>query len=229
MFMSQVVATTVSCFVQIAMLNFALTNIDDVCDPHQKDHFSCPGGRVFFAGKTRRSSLMYLRCLTPPPASVIWGLIGPDRMFSPGRIYAGLFIFFVIGALLPVAIYMYAKRRPNSVAKYLMAPIIFGGAGSIPPATPLNYFSWGIVGFIFQYWIKNRYSVWWTRLNFLTSCGLDVGLVLGTLVIFFAFTLNDIGAPNWWGNSIVETTMDFQGTAVRAHVTKGKTFGPTSW
>ena len=50
MFLAQVVATTVSCFVQIAVLNLALVNIDNVCDIDQPDRFTCPGGRVFFAG-----------------------------------------------------------------------------------------------------------------------------------------------------------------------------------
>lgn len=50
MFWSQVVATTVSSVVQIAVLNFALGSIEDVCEPHQKDRFTCPGGRVFFSG-----------------------------------------------------------------------------------------------------------------------------------------------------------------------------------
>lgn len=51
MFMAQVVATTFSCFIQIVVLNLALNSIDDVCDPQQPDHFTCPGGRVFFAGE----------------------------------------------------------------------------------------------------------------------------------------------------------------------------------
>lgn len=51
MFMTQVVATTFSCFIQIAVLNFALGNIDQVCELHQPERFTCPGGRVFFAGK----------------------------------------------------------------------------------------------------------------------------------------------------------------------------------
>lgn len=51
MFLSQVIATTFSCFIQIIVLNLALTNIDDVCQPHQVDHFTCPGGRVFFSGE----------------------------------------------------------------------------------------------------------------------------------------------------------------------------------
>lgn len=212
MFLAQVVATTFSCFIQIVVLNLSLTHIPNVCEPDQPDHFTCPGGRVFFA------------------ASVIWGLIGPDRMFSPGRIYCGLFVFFIVGAIVPVGIYFYVKRYPKSPARFLMAPLIFGGAGAIPPATPLNYLSWGIVGFIFQFWVKKRHFRWWSRLNFLTSSGLDLGLALATLFIFFAFTMQEIEPPRWWGNDIVGTTMDVQGTAVQMKVMDaGKQFGPESW
>ncbi|PHH86248.1 hypothetical protein CDD83_10521 [Cordyceps sp. RAO-2017] len=211
MFWAQVVATTLSCFVQIIVLNLALGSIDNVCDPQQRDRFTCPGGRVFFS------------------ASVIWGLIGPNRMFSPGRIYSGLFLFFILGAATPVAIQYGARRWPRSGAQFLMAPLLFGGAAAIPPATPLNYFSWGLVGFIFQYWIKNRHAAWWGRLNFLTSCGLDLGLALATLFIFFAFSMQGIEPPRWWGNDVVATTMDVQGTAVEARVAEGQRFGPDAW
>ncbi|KAM0246238.1 hypothetical protein ACHAP5_004860 [Fusarium lateritium] len=211
MFLSQVVATTFSCFIQIIVLNLSLNNIPNVCEQHQVDHFTCPGGRVFFA------------------ASIIWGLLGPARMFSPGQVYSGLFIFFILGAITPIAIYVSAKRWPKSPVRYLMAPLIFGGAGAIPPATPLNYLSWGVVGFIFQYWIKKRHFRWWTRLNFLTSSALDLGLALATLVIFFAFTLHDVDPPSWWGNDIVSSTMDVQGTAIQARPAEGERFGPKTW
>lgn len=211
MFMAQVVATTFSCFIQVAVLNFALTNIKDVCTPHQENHFTCPGGRVFFS------------------ASVIWGLIGPQRIFSPGQIYSALFWFFGLGAIVPIIFYFSARKWPDSPIKYLMAPLIFGGAASIPPATPLNYLSWGIVGFIFQKVIRQKYFGWWSRLNYLTSSGLDLGLALSTIFIFFAFTLNNIEAPSWWGNNIVSVTMDAQDTAVQRIVAPGEHFGPRVW
>ncbi|OWP04008.1 small oligopeptide transporter [Marssonina coronariae] len=211
MFMAQVVATTLSCFIQVAVLNFALKNIEGICTPHQPQHFTCPGGRVFFS------------------ASVIWGLIGPDRIFSPGQIYAGLFWFFLIGTLLPIIFYFGARKYPKSPIKYLVAPLLLGGAGSIPPATPLNYLSWGIVGFIFQKLIRKKYFGWWSRLNYLTSAGLDLGLALSTLFIFFAFTLNSVEAPAWWGNTITTSTMDAMDTAVQASVAPGQHFGPETW
>ncbi|TVY83460.1 Sexual differentiation process protein isp4 [Lachnellula suecica] len=211
MFTAQVVATTLSCFIQVGVLNFALGNIKDVCTPHQEQHFTCPGGKVFFS------------------ASVIWGLIGPARIFSPGQIYSSLFIFFGVGVVATIAFYFAARKWPSSPIKFLMAPLIFGGASSIPPATPLNYLSWGIVGFIFQKVIRQRYFGWWSRLNYLTSSGLDLGLALSTLFIFFAFTLNGVEAPSWWGNNIVSKTLDAQDTAVQAVVADGQHFGPAVW
>ncbi|TRX88703.1 hypothetical protein FHL15_010375 [Xylaria flabelliformis] len=208
MFMAQVVATTISCFIQVIVLNFALDNIDGVCDITQPQRFTCPGGRTFFS------------------ASVIWGLIGPARVFSPGQIYSGLLVFFIIGAVTPVIIYFATKRYPHSPVKYLIAPLIFGGAGSMPPATPLNYCTWGIVGYIFQFVIKKRHFRWWSRLNYLTSAGLDLGLAFGTLIIFFAFTLHDINPPQWWGNTVVSTTLDYQGKAIQTVLPPGETFGP---
>lgn len=180
MFTAQVVATTVACFVQIFVLNFALDNIKDVCTPQQPQKFSCPGGRVFFS------------------ASIIWGLLGPQRIFSPGQVYNALFWFFPIGALLPVIFWYMAKKWPRSGARYLMAPLILGGAGSIPPATPLNFLSWGVVGFVFQKYIRTRHWNWWSRLNYMTAIGLDTGLAIATLVIFFAFTMPGVEAPQWW-------------------------------
>jgi hypothetical protein len=134
-------------------------------------------------------------------ASVIWGLIGPQRIFSPGQIYSGLFWFFGVGAITPL----------------------------IPPASPLNYLTWGIVGFIFQKVIRQRYFAWWSRLNFLTSSGLDLGLALSTLFIFFAFTMTNVQAPVWWGNTVVTSTLDANDAAVQAVVAAGEHFGPAVW
>jgi hypothetical protein len=69
MFMAQVVATTVSCFIQVLVLNFALRNIPGVCEPTQPEHFTCPGGRVFFSGTFL--SIMYLFPVCPWPGSAL--------------------------------------------------------------------------------------------------------------------------------------------------------------
>lgn len=150
-------------------------------------------------------------------------------MFSPGQVYYSLFLFFPLGIAVPIVLYYLAKRFPSTPLKHLMAPLIFGGPGMIPPATPLNYLAWGGVGYLFQHVIRSRYFAWWKRLNFLTSSGLDLGLALSTLVIFFAFTMSKVGAPSWWGNDVVTSTLDFKGEAILRKVGEGEIFGPEKW
>lgn len=50
-FWAQTYATIVSSFVCIAILNFQMTKIPDVCTPHQVDHFICPGINTFFTAR----------------------------------------------------------------------------------------------------------------------------------------------------------------------------------
>lgn len=55
LFWTQVVATVWASVVEVAVMNWTLANIKDVCTKQAEDSFSCPGARVFYT------------------ASVIWG------------------------------------------------------------------------------------------------------------------------------------------------------------
>lgn len=106
MFMSQTVATIWSSIVQIAVMNWALGAISNVCASDNADHFTCPNGRVFFN------------------ASIIWGLLGPARIFGPGAIYHGALWMFLIGLFLPLFLYAMARWKPKSFWRYMMAPVM---------------------------------------------------------------------------------------------------------
>lgn len=54
-------------------------NIENLCDPDNTQRFTCAGSKVVYN------------------ASVIWGTIGPQRMFQSGQVYNGLMYFFLIG------------------------------------------------------------------------------------------------------------------------------------
>ncbi|KAL5048337.1 hypothetical protein BDW71DRAFT_213464 [Aspergillus fruticulosus] len=211
-FAAQMIACLWSSIVQICVMNWALGSISNVCSLDQPNRYTCPNGRVFFN------------------ASIIWGTIGPARMFSPGQLYASLQWFWLAGAALPVVFFVAAKLLRNTkYARYvrlLNAPIIFGGSALIPPATPLNYLSWGIVGFIFNKWIRDRWRGWWMQYNYVLSAGLDVGLALSTILIFLTLNLTKTEFPSWWGTNIAANTMDAAGTAVQV---TGVKFGPESW
>jgi OPT family oligopeptide transporter len=71
MFWCQIAATVVAGTVQLAVQQWMFADIPDFCEQRQHSHFTCANTEVFFV------------------ASVVWGVIGPRRQFSPGQIYHG--------------------------------------------------------------------------------------------------------------------------------------------
>lgn len=210
-FWSQFIATVWCALVQLAVLKWAEGAIDGLCDSEQKNSFTCPGARTFYN------------------ASVIWGVVGPKHMFSPGALYVSLQYFWLVGFLLPILVYLLAVKWPRSNIRFLSAPLFFGGMGSIPPASPVNYLTWSVVGFFFNKYIRNKYRGWWMRYNYITSAGLDCGLAICTILIFFTITLTNTDIPQWWGNVDIWNTMDMTDTAIQKILPTGQTFGPKSW
>jgi OPT family small oligopeptide transporter len=226
-FTAQIVAAIWGSIVQIAVMNWTLGNIPDVCSRLQTGHFTCPNGRAFFSN------------------SITWGVIGPHRMFGPGSIYSAIHYYWLVGAALPIIFYFLMRAAPKSPLRYLNAPVMLGAMAWLPPASPLSFSSWAIFGLVFNFWIMRRWPGWWDRYNYLTAAGLDSGLIISTVVIFFAITFKDYPLPNWWGNVKPYETMvcvfqspsgrgadllqDYLNTAMRKTVAEGETFGPKSW
>ncbi|OBT41372.1 hypothetical protein VE00_08212 [Pseudogymnoascus sp. WSF 3629] len=208
-FWAMFVATLWSCFVQIAVYNWALGNFDGVCTDDQPDRYTCPGAKVFFT------------------ASIIWGVIGPNRVFGTNGIYNCMEYFFILGAGLPVVIYFLARRYPRSIIRFINTPVLFGGTGNIPPATVMIYAAWGFVGTMFNKVIKKRHPGWWTEYNYITSAALDSGTIICVLLIFFALQLPKINSPEWWGGANGGYTNNGDWNAVtQKQVAPGEIFGP---
>ena len=210
-FTCQIVATIWSCFVQIATLDWALANIPHACELKQANHFTCPNGRSFFS------------------SSVVWGVIGPTRAFGSQSIYKYFNFFWLLGAVFPIALWGLTKVMRHRYISNLHGPILIGAMAWLPPATPLSFFSWVIFGLIFNLWIRKRWHGWWREYNYITAAALDTGLILSTVVIFFALTLPGVEAPKWWGNVDVFNNLDYNMMAFRKTVPEGGTFGPKEW
>ncbi|KAG2148954.1 OPT oligopeptide transporter [Suillus clintonianus] len=214
MFFAQVSAAAVAGTVQLGVQAWMFTNIVDICSKHQADGFICPNTEVFGT------------------ASIIWGVIGPQRQFSPGQMYSGLLWFFLIGALCPLGAWIISLKYPNSIIRYINFPVIFTGTSYMPPATAVNYVPWAIVGFIFQYVIRRRHFSWWTKYNYVLAAGLDSGLAISIVLIFFCLQFpqnGTIGAntvAKWWGNTVFLNTADANALS---YYTINGTFGPSSW
>jgi hypothetical protein len=119
-----------------------------------------------------------------------------------------LFYFFLVGAVAPIPFYFLARRYPLSFWRYVNMPVFFAGVGAIPVASGINYSSWILTGFIFQWFLRRFHIHWWMRYNYILSAALDAGVAVGLIVIFFTVQyprngtigLNTIQA--WWGNTV---------------------------
>ncbi|KAG2213452.1 hypothetical protein INT47_009126 [Mucor saturninus] len=180
MFWTQLVGTGLAGLMNLITANWILDTVKDVCTP-KGFPFTCPSAKTFYS------------------ASVIWGAIGPDRMFGPSSPYYPTLWFFLIGLLLPIPFYFYSKRYPNSWVKYVHIPIILNSTGMMPPAVPLNYSMWFAAGFIFMFWLRRYRFEWWIKYNYVTSAAFDSGVAFSTLIVF-AVVVGSGYTPDWWGN-----------------------------
>ncbi|KAJ2987912.1 hypothetical protein NUW58_g4247 [Xylaria curta] len=210
-FWCQVIAIIWAVFVQIAVMNWTLGHIPGVCSLNQAAHFTCPNGRAFFS------------------SSIVWGVIGPQRMFGPGSLYVNFNWFWLVGAALPLLLWVMVRKLHIDFARHFNAPILLGAMAWLPPATPLSFSTWAITGLVFNYGIRKYFNAWWRKYNYLTAGGLDAGLVIATIIVFFAITLPSVTIPQWWGNVDVYDTLDASYSAVLKTVPEGATFGPAAW
>ncbi|KAK3626797.1 hypothetical protein LTR56_019615 [Elasticomyces elasticus] len=212
-FFAQGFAAILGALTQAGVTLWMLGNIDDVCSSDQADSFTCPNGRTVFS------------------SSVIWGLIGPARLYSVGKIYSGLLHFFWIGAITPVITWLAWKYTKNPKWKNFFRkinwPLIFVGTYNVPPATGINYSSWALVNLIFNSWIKTKFFAWWAKYNYILAAALDTGTALSGIIIFFAVSYPGYSFPVWWGNTVFLDTADGNGTAWLSMPNSGF-FGPVN-
>ena len=95
--------------------------------------------------------------------------------------------------------------------------------------TDRNCSCWGVVGTIFNFFIKRRWTGWWMQYNYVTSAALDAGLIVSTVVVFFALYMSEATPLQWFGNIEALSTLDYAGVAVQSILPPGETFGPSTW
>ncbi|CAA7391921.1 unnamed protein product [Spirodela intermedia] len=157
--------------------NICLTNLLPA-----DSHWTCPMDRVFY------------------DASVIWGLIGPRRIFGDMGTYPAINWFFLAGAAAPLLVYAAHRIFPEQKwLRLVNMPILIGATGMMPPATAVNYTTWIIVGFLSGFVVYRYKPDWWRRHNYLLSGALDAGLAFMGVLLFFCLGSQGV-ALDWWGN-----------------------------
>ncbi|KAG2680726.1 hypothetical protein I3843_11G112200 [Carya illinoinensis] len=183
MFMAQVVGTLIAGLVYLGTAWWLMETIPDICED-TSSVWTCPSDTVFY------------------DASVIWGLIGPRRIFGDLGTYEAVNWFFLGGAVAPILVWLAAKAFPQQKWIGLInMPILIGATGYMPPATAVNYTTWVIAGFLSGFVAYRYMPDWWQRHNYVLSGALDAGLAFMGVLLYFCLGLEDISL-SWWGNDL---------------------------
>ncbi|KAK2048969.1 OPT oligopeptide transporter [Colletotrichum somersetense] len=191
-FACQMVATLISTFVCTGVMNFQV-NIPNVCTSSAPMRFLCPGPNTFFT------------------ASILWGTIGPIKVFGHQGQYNYLLLGFPIGILLPVAFYFLIKYLPRNryLRQFHPVALFYGGVNWAPysfsyawPAVPIAWLSW--------IYVRNRYLAFWSKYNFVLSASFSAGIAIAGILMLF--TVQWLGVDiEWWGNA--QASAGCEGTA----------------
>ncbi|XP_061352209.1 oligopeptide transporter 7-like [Gastrolobium bilobum] len=183
MFMAQVVGTLIAGIVYLGTAWWLMETIPDICQD-TSSVWTCPSDTVFY------------------DASVIWGLIGPRRIFGDLGTYEKVNWFFLGGAIAPLLVWLATKAFPQQEwIRLVNMPVLIGATGMMPPATAVNYTSWIIVGFLSGFVVYRYKPEWWRRHNYVLSGALDAGLAFMGVLLYLCLGLEDISI-NWWGNDL---------------------------
>ncbi|KAJ4871732.1 Oligopeptide transporter 4 [Raphanus sativus] len=184
MFLVQFIGTILAGTINITVAWWQLNSITNICQEEllpPNSPWTCPGDRVFF------------------DASVIWGLVGPKRIFGSQGNYAAMNWFFLGGAIGPVIVWLCHKAFPkHSWIPLVNLPVLLGATAMMPPATAVNYNSWILVGTIFNFFVFRYRKSWWQRYNYVLSAAMDAGVAFMAVLLYFSVGMED-KSLDWWG------------------------------
>ncbi|OWM71178.1 hypothetical protein CDL15_Pgr011305 [Punica granatum] len=185
MFIAQLVGTMVASTIYFSIAWWLLTTVEHICDPSllpSGSPWTCPMDDVFFN------------------ESIIWGVVGPLRMFTKLGNYPEMNWFFLIGLLAPVPVWALTKAFPEKKwFAYINMPVILAAAEALPPVRSVNYISWGAVGLFFNFYVYKKHKGWWARYNYVLSAGLDAGMALLAVLLYVTIQYKGTFGPEWWG------------------------------
>ncbi|KAI3898190.1 hypothetical protein MKX03_020374 [Papaver bracteatum] len=187
MFMAQVVGTVIAALVYLGTAWWLIETVPNFCNTKllpANSPWTCPGDHVFY------------------DASVIWGLIGPRRIFGDLGTYSGINWFFLVGAIAPVLVWLAHKKFPaQNWISLIHMPVLMGATAGMPPATAINYTSFVTIGFLSGFVVYRYRQDWWRRHNYLLSGALDAGLAFMGVALYFFLNSNGVSL-DWWGSNL---------------------------
>ncbi|KAK6154485.1 hypothetical protein DH2020_008733 [Rehmannia glutinosa] len=185
MFIVQLVGTVVASSVYFSTSWWLLTTVEHICDTSllpDGSPWTCPGDDVFYN------------------ASIIWGVIGPLRMFTGQGVYGAMNWWFLAGAVAPIPAYLLGRKYPEKKwIQLINVPLILGATMTMPPARAVNFIMWGVAGIYFNIYVFRVHKKWWASHAYVLAAALNAGIAFLGVFIYFTLQSKDIAGPRWWG------------------------------
>ncbi|KAK9453077.1 OPT oligopeptide transporter protein-domain-containing protein [Dipodascopsis uninucleata] len=209
----QLLAVLIQTFITVAANEVLISSFSDLCSSDQSNRFVCPFPNALYT------------------ATLVWGVVGPQRIFS--QLYPMIKWSFLIGVLIGAPVFylrLYSMRFFPFIKNF--NPIMFlAGMSWWNSGYNLSYFTPGMeVSFIFMYYIRRHYLVWWSKYNFVLSAALSAGVALCAILVFVSLQVTNVEI-NWWGRTVSSAGVDGGGIGNPAifTVAEGEKFGPATW
>ncbi|RUP42707.1 OPT oligopeptide transporter protein-domain-containing protein [Jimgerdemannia flammicorona] len=171
MFLAQVYGTVVGCILNY----FVMIMIIDAKRPF------LDGTEIDPAGQWTGQSAQIFNT-----ASIIWGLIGPARMFGPGSQYEAIMWSFLVGFVMPVPVYLLHRKFPNFGFDSWNVSIFALGAATFPGPYGNVIISGFIMSVISMHYLYRYKQHWWSKYNYVLSAAFDSATQIQTMILFFA-------------------------------------------
>lgn len=187
-FRAQFLGTFVQGLVFLGVVNWSMSNIDGMCEPHQKQKFTCPSETTYYS------------------ASIFWGVIGPKIVFN--GVYPLMKYAFLMGTLAGLAFIVQKHFAPKLIPKHLEPTVIITGMLNTYAPYNLGYVLPPLyVSFAFMHYIKRRFPAWFSKFTYVTSAALNSGVAFAAIIVFFSVQYKTVDI-SWWGNSVSNAGVD---------------------
>lgn len=146
-FWAQMLPTLISSFVGVGVLQYQ-TQLENICTPAAPFRFNCPAVRSFFT------------------SAVLWGTIGPKRLWGVGGQYAVTLVGFPVGVVVVLLAWYLGRKFPNNRFFRSTHPVVmlYGAIIFAPfnmsylwPAVPVGALSW--------VYVKSRMLAFWSKVS----------------------------------------------------------------
>ncbi|KAF9142168.1 hypothetical protein BG015_001015 [Linnemannia schmuckeri] len=143
-------------------------------------------------------------------SGLIFGALGPSRMFTSSGNYGFVYYGFLVGAIISVILWALSKAHPRIYWSNVNFCVIIQGMTAYPNGYTFSILSGLIACLVFRFYMFRYHQGWWQKYALILASALDTGTAF-TSVVLFLFVSGGISsklhfdAPHWWGNNEHET------------------------